>query len=81
MRIRFALPIIVALSLTACGSAPVNTTTARTDDSQQACQSSIGSSICRRGDSGVQPQSNTISGEDLRRSGTITGAQPGVIPD
>ena len=80
MRIRITFAAIVAL-LTACNSVPTDTTTAHADDNQRTCQSSIGSSICRRGDAGVQPQSNTISGEALRRSGTITGAQPGVIPD
>ena len=82
MNLRLVLPAALSLVLTACASTPTDPATARANnDNQQGCQSSIGSSICRRDNGGVQGPSNTISGDALRRAGTITGAQPGVIPD
>jgi hypothetical protein len=46
------------------------------------CVAVTGSGICRKKDSGNSNNVQSISGDDLRRTGgPITGAQPGVIVD
>ena len=58
-----------------------NDTVARADTKKaRECSESIGSSICRRDDSGVKAPSNVISGDDLRRSGTILPSPEGEPP-
>ncbi len=79
MKIHHALIALFPILLTACASDPHDTVARADTKKARECSESIGSSICRRDDSGVKAPSNVISGDDLRRSGTITGAQPGVI--
>jgi hypothetical protein len=46
------------------------------------CVAVTGTGICRKPGSGNSSHVDTISGDDLRRSGgPITGAQPGVLKD
>jgi PBP1b-binding outer membrane lipoprotein LpoB len=80
------LLIAVACLVGGCASAPAEP--ASTVDTAQAqaaaagCVKTTGSNICRTPGSGNMNVVNSISGEDLRRSGgPITGATPGRTGD
>jgi uncharacterized membrane protein len=67
--------------LAACAATPpAEQKTAGAPEAGKECVKTTGSNICRAPGTGNMNQVDTISGEDLRRSGgPITGARPGTI--
>jgi type IV pilus biogenesis protein CpaD/CtpE len=74
-----SLILIAAAVFAGCASAPPSEQkTVSAAEATQQCLRTTGSNICRASDTSGMNQINSISGEDLRRSGgPITGATPG----
>lgn len=75
------LPLLAAagLVLSACATpdpaaGPQGTQTAQVQSKD--CNKTLGTSICRRDDGGAVKPNTTISGENLRRSGTVMELPP-----
>jgi hypothetical protein len=73
--------VIAAVGLlSACAATPpAGEKTAGAPEADKPCLKTTGSNICRAPGTGNMNQVESISGEDLRRSGgPITGARPGT---
>jgi hypothetical protein len=81
MKSTHSLTLIAAAVFAGCASAPPSDQkTASAAEATQECLRTTGSNICRASGTTNVNQINSISGEDLRRSGgPITGATPGRI--
>lgn len=66
--------------LAGCASQPPATEVASAQPQAKECVKTTGTNICRAQGSGNPNNVNSISGEDLRRSGgPITGPTPGKV--
>jgi uncharacterized lipoprotein YajG len=75
------LATTATLMLAACAATPpTDPKTASAPQAGTECVKTTGSNICRASGSGNMNSVDSISGEDLRRSGgPITGATPGRV--
>ena len=81
---RIACLMCLALGAFAAGCAAPAATDSVVAEQKPArdCVAVTGTGICRKPGSGNMNHVDTLSGDDLRRSGgPITGAQPGVIKE